>query len=200
MLVLIYVFVFFLSKNTKNNIYCIYFFYLKESGTGGWGYILCLKFFMVPLYREREEEYRIQMAEQFRFQDIDTISDMIGENGGIDQNQEDTEVEFVPDVEEPVQTKKRRFVDSGKNQDPLPAEYQHIRKSERVIRDDFYITISNLTGQGLSISEACKSVCAVGNGMFKRNWKESGSTEDTFDQGSDLLTRIIQRFSYNDFF
>ena len=35
---------------------------------------------MVPINREREEEYRNQMADQFRFQDIDTIADMIGEN------------------------------------------------------------------------------------------------------------------------
>ena len=53
------------------------------------------------------------MADQFRFQDIDTIADMIGENGGIGHNQEETGKDYVPDIEEPIQTEKRRFVNSG---------------------------------------------------------------------------------------
>ena len=135
------------------------------------------------------------MEEQFRFRDIDEISETLGDNASDGQNDEEvTGTEVFEDPEEEVQTKKRRYVNSSDEddkQDPMPYEYRHIRKSERVVKNSFYLTIANLVGQGLSISEACKAVCIVGNGMFKRSWKEASTCEDTFDQGFDLIYNLI---------
>ena len=56
-----------------------------------------------------------------------------------------------------------------------------MRSSERKVREEIYKTLANLIGHGLSVNEACKSVCEVANGIFDRKWKEADSDEYYFD-------------------
>ena len=63
----------------------------------------------------------------------------------------------------------------------MPEELCHIRVSERKVRDEFYKTVANLSGKGLSINEACSAVIEVGNTMFGRRWKHPGDFEEIFD-------------------
>ena len=64
--------------------------------------------------------------------------------------------------------KKRRLFKGSEETDldPIPAEFLPIRQSDRIVREESYKTISNLCGHGLSINEASKAVCKVGNGLF----------------------------------
>ena len=68
---------------------------------------------------------------------------------------------------------KRKFekIEDSSSDDSLPKRYQHIRVSERKIKDEFYKTVANLAGAGLSLSESSNAVIMVGNGMFDRKWK-----------------------------
>ena len=65
--------------------------------------------------------------------------------------------------------------------DSMPSKFCHIRHSEKKVREEFYITVANLTGLGLSNNEASSSIVEVGNGMFERKWKTSGECDETFD-------------------
>ena len=65
--------------------------------------------------------------------------------------------------------------------DFMPSKFCHIRHSERKVREEFYITVANLTGLGLSNNEASSAIVEVGNGMFERKWKTSGECDETFD-------------------
>ena len=76
-------------------------------------------------------------------------------------------------------------MDETDQHDPLPLRYRHIRKSERKVREEVYKTMANLTGNGLSLDEACNVLIDVGNGLFGRNWKKGDLAEDVFD--SDIL-------------
>jgi hypothetical protein len=79
------------------------------------------------------------------------------------------------------------------DKDPLPPEFQHIRETERKVRDDFYRTVANLTGKGLSIPEACLAIIQVGNSMFGRNWKSpADSVEYTVPTARNIRTALQQ--------
>ena len=43
----------------------------------------------------------------------------------------------------------------------MPQNMRYIRNSERVVGDDFYLTMANLTGHGLSFKEALVSIKCV---------------------------------------
>lgn len=83
----------------------------------------------------------------------------------------------------PRQVKRRLFVaEEDEDEDPLPPEFRHIRDSERKVRDTFYTTCANLSGEGLSLQEASSAVIVVGNGMFGRSWKKSQANDGMFDR------------------
>ena len=42
------------------------------------------------------------------------------------------------------------LVDTEDKDDNMPNEMRYIRDSERLVRDDFYLTMANLVGHGLS--------------------------------------------------
>ena len=62
-------------------------------------------------------------------------------------------------------TKKRRlFVEEAGREvvgDDIPVRLAHVRESERKVRDQFYLTVGNLVGRGMSIDEACIAVKQV---------------------------------------
>ena len=88
-------------------------------------------------------------------------------------------------VGEPSKKKKKLFKDITEEEtdtdDPLPKDLQHLRESERKVRHEYYKTVANLIGRGLSIGEASSAVVEVGNTMFGRNWKECDESEETID-------------------
>lgn len=87
---------------------------------------------------------------------------------------------------------KRKFNQIDNSEvDPLPSKYRHIRSSERIIRNEFYSTVANLTGAGLSLSEATNAVVLVGNGMFDRNWK-SHESEEYLDNNTAPSNRNVR--------
>ena len=93
------------------------------------------------------------------------------------QESEESEVTAIP-------KKRKLFTDiSDTDTDDLlqPKEYQHIRVSERKVRDEFYKAVANLSGGGLSVGEASSAVIEVGNTMFGRRWKKPGESDDTLD-------------------
>ena len=84
----------------------------------------------------------------------------------------------------PAARKKKLFVDNNENTgDNMPEEYRNIRHSEKGVKDEFYQTMANLTGKGLSVNEAATAIVEVGRGMFNRkNWKKSEDKDTTFDK------------------
>ena len=82
----------------------------------------------------------------------------------------------------PKQKKRKLYIEKVDTQiDPLPSEYRHIRSSVRKVRDDFYKTVANFFGEGLSLKEVSTAVIEVGNGMFGRKWKNPEDSEESFD-------------------
>ena len=63
----------------------------------------------------------------------------------------------------------------------MPKRFCHLRDSERMVRDDVYLTCANLLGRGLSIDESADATVIVGKGMFKRTWKTRNESQDTID-------------------
>ena len=63
----------------------------------------------------------------------------------------------------------------------MPEKIRHIRSSERKVRNEFYLTVANLMGIGLSNNEASSAIVEVGNTMFDRKWKKSVEYDETFD-------------------
>ena len=63
----------------------------------------------------------------------------------------------------------------------MPPEFQHVRNSERKVKDELYMTCVNLSGEGFSLQECINAVVMVANGMFGRKWKKPGDSTDGFD-------------------
>ena len=94
-------------------------------------------------------------------------------------------VDDTPQIEtgEVAAGKKRRlFTEVGtRENDQMPPEFQHVRDSERKVKDDLYMTCANLSGEGFSLQECISAVVTVANGMFGRKWKKPGDSTDGFD-------------------
>ena len=134
--------------------------------------------------KEREEGYRRQRDEQFRFKSLDDITKLLLEHGDDPMATSSTENTPAKDNDfrcEQTGKRRRLFVDQTDDQrDPMPPEYRHVRESERVVKEQLYRTVANLCGHGLSIDEASKAVCEVANGMFGRSWKLNDQVEGEF--------------------
>ena len=64
--------------------------------------------------------------------------------------------------EAPPSKKKKVFVDINDNEDDLmPQVFQHIRNSEKNVKDEYYQTVANLVGKGLSVNESAIAVVAL---------------------------------------
>ena len=141
--------------------------------------------------RERLEQYRSDRDGLFAFQDLDTITKLLTEEGVV-MTDTDTSVE-TPVKQNPPKAvpghsntgkKRRLFVEEtgGEDDDVVPHQFCHVRDTERKVKDKIYLTLSCLVGRGLSIDEACSAVVEVGNGMFERKWKKHSENDDLIDK------------------
>ncbi len=155
--------------------------------------------------RERQEEYRRERDQQFLYKTLNNITDILIEAGEIPSSSSDEEQGDIvrkrqqtsetdthghvqqegeeSEVAADAKGKKRKLfkdVDEGDTDDLLPQEFQHIRVSERKVRDEFYKAVANLSGKGLSISESSSAVIEVGNTMFGRRWRNPGECGEFF--------------------
>lgn len=84
---------------------------------------------------------------------------------------------IVHDCDNDVPVKKRRILTNAipieqSMSDKLPAEYRHIRRSVKNVRQEFYITIDKLMSvYHCSYSQALAGVIETGNILFDRHWK-----------------------------
>ena len=168
-------------------------------------------FFTHHRLKELDQECRARREEEFAGKDIDQIGDWLRAEGEISSGSPEsaaaTPVKTVPSgentpnltLEEEVEggrkssKRKRLFkVVEESDSDPLPLEFRHLRKSERIVKDEFYNTCGALSGERFSLQECVTAVVTVGNGMFGRHWKESNEKEDTFsiDTAPDKLKLI----------
>lgn len=69
----------------------------------------------------------------------------------------------------------------SENKIPFPPESYHVRRTEKIVNDSYYETISALQGMGLSISKAMEAFITVANVFFHRQFKQPGAYEDIFD-------------------
>ena len=142
--------------------------------------------------RERHEENNEARASKFDFMTMEQVESSRIESGDIPSPSSDISSENVEDEElslkatetkdtEEVQTKGKKrkwsFIVTKDGDDPLPKRFRHTRDSERKLKDDFYKTIANLSGAGLSVKESSSAVVLVGNGMFGRSWKKEEDIE-----------------------
>ena len=142
--------------------------------------------------RERHEEDKEARARRFNFMTMDEVEATTVASGDIPTPSSDNSSENVEDEEvvlkereteetEVVQTtgkkRKRSFQGVEDLDDPLPKRFRHIRDSERKVKDEFYKTVANLSGAGLSVNESSSAVVLVGNGMFGRSWKKEEDTD-----------------------
>ena len=148
--------------------------------------------------KEREVEYMARREEQFLGKNIDQISDWMKEQGEIPSDSPVSSVvtpvkaaskgSETPRVEagqgdEGGQGKKRRLFIAPEERvgDHMPEQYRHIRESERMVKDKFYLTCADLAAAGLSLNECTSAVVIVGRGMFGRSWKTSEESKESFD-------------------
>ena len=156
--------------------------------------------------RERQAEYRASRDLQFAYKSITEITKSLRDSGEIvsssDKSIEDEISELAilepadpepadPEPADPEEISKpaaKETNDQSKNKrkfevaieaedDSIPVEYRHIRKSQRLVKDEFYKAQASLTGAGLSSDEATKAIIIVGNKMFNRNWKAHDESE-----------------------
>jgi hypothetical protein len=139
--------------------------------------------------KERHEEYKKKMKENFEMKNLDEITEILNDDGVFEEEeQEKEETEHAEGTERvhedessPPKKKKRSFTNVAKENDSLPPRFQHLRESERKVKDAVYYTIGNLTGLGLSIPEAAKAIVEVGNGLFERSWKLQSEDTEVYD-------------------
>ena len=140
--------------------------------------------------KSRQEEWRQQRQEQFKYKDIEEITDMLCAGGEIEaassndvslESPEKAKDNIQPEKDKSNNNRRKLFVNDDSSDTDIPSNFAHIRDSERKVRDEFYLTVAALSGHGMSLSECCLAVVEVGNGMFGRNWKLSDSDSENFD-------------------
>ena len=61
------------------------------------------------------------------------------------------------------------------------------------MHDEFYKTVANLSGRGLSVSESSAAVIEVGNSMFGRSWKYQAESDEIFDIDTVPTNKSIRK-------
>ena len=148
--------------------------------------------------KERDPDYTTNRQMEFQGKSIDQIGDYLRAEGEIpspttspESSVAITPAKAVPSVDDTPQIetgevaagkKRRLFTEVGtRENDQMPPEFQHVRDSERKVKDDLYMTCANLSGEGFSLQECISAVVTVANGMFGRKWKKPGDSTDGFD-------------------
>ena len=143
--------------------------------------------------RMREEEYRKQRRDQFIGVGLAECGEIVAREMGVNLSSTDVSLEspekpIEPPLEEDVgprktpNIKRKVFVEAGAQQEAdFPAHLAHVRTSVRNVRDEFYLTVSKLSGHGFSLAECMWAVVEVANGLFGRQWSLPSPDSDTFD-------------------
>ena len=143
--------------------------------------------------KERDENYKREMDKKFRCHSLEEITAMLTVQGEILTSDTDISVDSetsqntIPRLSSPQETvcgKKRRLFKSNEEDqsDTIPLKYRHIRESERKVRDEVYVTLSNLVGRGLSLNESADAIVEVANGLFGRSWKSFSDDSNNIDR------------------
>lgn len=139
--------------------------------------------------KAREEDYRRQRAEQFQFKNVEQITEILAAECGplssSDVSLDTPEKSSNQETREQgsSSTKKRKlFVEVETEANSFPQHLAHVRDSERKVKDSFYVTVSALSGRGMSVAECCSAVVEVANGMFGREWRLPSHDNDAFNQ------------------
>ena len=111
--------------------------------------------------RAREVDHQRKQLEQFKFKDLDAISSLLSEEG-IVMSASDVSIEspekscIEPDSQNEVDKKKRKLflADEEDVETDFPQKMAHVRDSERLMTNAFYLTVASLTGHGLSLTES----------------------------------------------
>ena len=154
--------------------------------------------------KAREEEYRRQRAEQFQFKNVDQITEILAaECGPLSSSDvsldtpEKTRNQESRDQGSSSTKKRKLFVEVETEANSFPQHLAHVRDSERKVKDSFYVTVSALSGRGMSVAECCSAVVEVANGIFDRQWKLPSQDSDTFDQDTLPDVRNIRLILIN---
>ena len=147
--------------------------------------------------KERDTVYTTNRQLQFQGKTIDQIGDYLRAEGEIPSPSPSPEsvtctpAKAVTSQEDTPQLgtgevgagKKRRLftVVCVSEEDQMPPEFQHVRNSERKVKDELYMTCANLSGEGFSLQECINAVVMVANGMVGRKWKKPGDSDEGFD-------------------
>ena len=92
---------------------------------------------------------------------------------------------------------------TNETSDDLPLKFRHIRKSERVIRDEVYLALAELDGHGFSYREGQLAIVVVANTLFGRAWKfpteedESEDREHIYDNDTLPTRKNIRKMLNN---
>ena len=157
------------------------------------------------LQQRQEEKFEENLAQRNLGKSFEELEQILIDSGEIPSySSPDSQVSSpgknqaeTPQITEQAEIRKTRLfkntVDS--EDDDMPHKYRHIRKSERMVKDEFYHTCANLCGKGLSLEEASTAVIEVGKGMFgRKNWKKPESTTNLFDvDTAPLKLRILEK-------
>ena len=155
--------------------------------------------------KSRQEEYKKQRKEQFQFKNLEQITKILTEEFGGPMSSTSSEVSPVSPVKTrssdctPVSSKKRKWfagADMDSDENMFPSSMAHVRDSERKVKDSLYLTISALSGHGMSLAESCYAVLEVANNMFDRQWKLPDCDSDTFDLDTLPDVRNIRSATY----
>ena len=71
----------------------------------------------------------------------------------------------------------------------MPSRYRHSRLSEGNVRDDVYMALAKLSGEGLSPLESVKAVADVANSCFSRAWEIPGEDAEALTQTQRSMGR-----------
>ena len=120
---------------------------------------------------KRKHHYEDKRKEENESREVEVEDICASDNGESDKKSESTEDERDV-MAGPSKKRTRSYVahEDDKN-DSMPVEFRHIRDGERKVKDDEYLALTDLMGNGFSSSEALYAVKKVSNRMFKRNFK-----------------------------
>ena len=83
-----------------------------------------------------------------------------------------------------AESKKRKKLSepAARVEDPLPAEYQHLRKNINTVKPEFYQVTDRIKSElHCSAKQASGAVILTGNGLFGRSWKTHNQDKEVID-------------------
>ena len=106
------------------------------------------------------------------------------------QDENEAGEEFIPDADteqgetnENKNKKRKKVTDTITDvNDPLPAEYQHIRQNVNTVKPQFYQAVDKIKAElHCSSRQASGAIIITGNGLFDRSWKSHDQDSSVID-------------------